>query len=89
MDYLLGEMDPGGGAAPFGFKGDDLRQAPLVLGRCMLARIVLEPFGMQPSRRRRRQSISESIFTRRAMPSSWLPVPAWMNDRDPVFPSAR
>src|SRR5438128_249713 len=28
------------------FKGDDMRQAPPCLGRCMLARIVLEPFGM-------------------------------------------
>src|SRR5437762_13491950 len=58
------------GAAPFGFKGDDMRQAPPYLGRCMLARIVLEPFGMEPSRRRPCQFISELIFTPVRKPSA-------------------
>src|SRR5437016_304214 len=55
---------------PCGFQGDDMRQAPPYLGRCMLARIVLEPFGMEPSRRRPCQFISELIFTPVRKPSA-------------------
>src|SRR5262249_42844336 len=56
-------------AASFDLKGDDMRQAPPSLGRGMLARIVLEPFGMEPSRRRPCQFISELIFTPARRPS--------------------
>src|SRR6266404_2811532 len=56
-------------------KGDDMRQAPPCLGRCMLARIVLEPFGMEPSRRRPCQFISELIFMLVPRPSVGVTLP--------------